>query len=163
MRKNAALGVILSKDRSYVLLVKRQDVPVWVLPGGGIEAGEKSEDAVLREVNEETGLKVEITRKIAEYSPINQLACFTELYECHAIEGSLQEGEETRAINFFPIDNLPKNLFFLHKEWLEETLQNHTYIIQRKLNNVTYWNFAKFFLRHPHWVLRFLYTMVTKT
>lgn len=34
MRKNAAIGVIFNSNKSQVLLVKRQDIPLWVLPGG---------------------------------------------------------------------------------------------------------------------------------
>ncbi len=33
----------------------------WTLPGGGIEFGEHPEDAVIREVFEETGLKIRLT------------------------------------------------------------------------------------------------------
>ncbi len=160
MRRNAAIGVIFNQDRSQVLLVKRQDVPVWVLPGGGVEEGENSSDAVIREVLEETGLTVTIVRKVAEYTPINNLARFTEIYECAHLEGSLQKGPETRAIQFFPIKQLPKNLFFVHEEWLQDAFKNLSNPIQRPLNNVTYWNLAKYFLRHPFWVLRFLSTLM---
>lgn len=160
MRTNAAIGIIFTKDRSQILLVKRHDVPVWVLPGGGVEPNESSREAVIREVREETGLNVEIVRKVAEYTPINNLARFTEIFECRALEGDLQKGPETRSIDFFPIHKMPKNFFFLHEEWLKDALKNCAEPIQRPLSNVTYWNLAKYFLRHPTWVVRFLMTLL---
>ncbi|MGH2638029.1 MAG: NUDIX hydrolase, partial [Rhabdochlamydiaceae bacterium] len=69
------------------LLIQRRDIPVWVLPGGGINPGETPESAACRETEEETGLKVEIARKIAEYTPINRLAHFTHFYEVRKISG----------------------------------------------------------------------------
>jgi 8-oxo-dGTP diphosphatase len=54
-------AVILDGDR--VLLIKRAHEPLkgqWSLPGGGVELGETLERAVAREVQEETGLDVEV-------------------------------------------------------------------------------------------------------
>ena len=111
MRKNAAIGLIFNEDKSQVLLVKRQDVPVWVLPGGGVDDGETSEAAVIREVFEETGLNVKIMRKVAVYTPINNLARLTETYECCPFQGDLQKGPETHSISFSHPSATKKSLF----------------------------------------------------
>ena len=55
----AVLGVIVHESR--VLLVRRSNPPdagFWGFPGGKIEAGETLEQAAIREVKEETGLRV---------------------------------------------------------------------------------------------------------
>jgi len=159
MRTNAAIGIVFNQSRTKVLLVKRQDVPVWVLPGGGVDQGELSTTTVVREVLEETGLNVKVIRKVAEYTPINNLARFTEIYECQPLQGVLKKGAETKEVAFFSLHQLPKHLFFIHKEWLEDALKNRSEIIQRSLNQVTYWNLIKFFLKHPSWVIRFFATL----
>lgn len=54
-------AVIIQQDR--VLLVQRGRPPQqdhWSLPGGLLEVGERLEEAVRREVREETGLEVEV-------------------------------------------------------------------------------------------------------
>jgi 8-oxo-dGTP diphosphatase len=65
-RRIGAYGVCLD-GRGHVLLVRaRAAVSVnagwWVLPGGGVEHGEHPERTVVRELAEETGLRVEVVR-----------------------------------------------------------------------------------------------------
>lgn len=67
--KQAAVAVI-SRIRNgirkeYVGVSRREDPNDWNLPGGKLDAGETPEQAVVREVFEETGLKVDILRKLS--------------------------------------------------------------------------------------------------
>ena len=57
--------VILDKD-NRILMVKQhhEDKDIWMVPGDGIEEGESSMAAAVREMKEETGLDVEIDRLI---------------------------------------------------------------------------------------------------
>lgn len=57
-----AVGAVVIKDNK-VLLVKRKNPPaqgVWALPGGRVHAGESLEEAVEREIREETGIHVQV-------------------------------------------------------------------------------------------------------
>ena len=51
-------GYVVFEDKTLLLLHKK--LGLWLPPGGHIDEGELPEEAVLREINEETGLKVEL-------------------------------------------------------------------------------------------------------
>lgn len=58
----AAASAVLIRD-DQVLMVKRGQAPnkgLWSFPGGKIQAGETLEQAVLRELAEETGVQAEV-------------------------------------------------------------------------------------------------------
>jgi 8-oxo-dGTP diphosphatase len=55
------VGAIVTDQAERLLLIKRGHEPgagLWSLPGGRVEAGETDEQALVREVREETGLAV---------------------------------------------------------------------------------------------------------
>jgi 8-oxo-dGTP pyrophosphatase MutT (NUDIX family) len=60
-------SVIVRDDAGRVLLARHSEGNVWVTPGGAIEPLETPADAAVREVWEETGLHVELTRLFGAY------------------------------------------------------------------------------------------------
>lgn len=154
----ASLGIIFQPDKKSVLLVKRCDVPVWVLPGGGVEPVESPEEAVVREVWEETGLRVSVARKLGEYMPINRLASPTHIYECTIRDGALRTGCETSDIAFWPIAQLPDSFFIVHRDWLEDALSDQAKPVKGLIARVTYGGLARYVMRHPLIFFRFLWT-----
>jgi len=72
-----AVVSVLIKSGSKVLLIKRRFDPCsgkWSIPGGLIELGETVREAALREVYEETGLKVELDRllNVVDYIEVDE-------------------------------------------------------------------------------------------
>lgn len=66
--------VILQDEEGRILMVRQhhEERDFWLVPGGGIEDGENSIEAAIREVKEETGLDIEVTGvawHIEEVSP----------------------------------------------------------------------------------------------
>ena len=155
---DSVAGVLFNPDRTAVLLILRRDVPVWVLPGGGVDPGEVPQDAVVREILEETGLSVKAHRLVGIYTPINRLTRKTKLYECTLVKGTLSLSSETRGVSFFSLEKLPP-MPPPDGEWIDDAREIGPTKI-RPLSSVTYTALLKNFVRHPILVLRFLLSRV---
>ncbi len=110
-------------DEGRVLLAHRRDIDWWNLPGGGMEVGETVDEAVCREVREETGLEVEVERLVGVYSkPQKQEVVLT--FRCHITSGALRATEEIRENRYFLPNALPHNTLPKHRQRVEDALLN---------------------------------------
>ena len=99
---------IIFDDLGRVLLCHRRDLDVWNLPGGGLESGELPTEAVLREVKEETGLKVVVDRLVGVYGKADK----DELvfaFLCSIEGGQLSATAESSECRYFKIEQIPSN------------------------------------------------------
>jgi ADP-ribose pyrophosphatase YjhB (NUDIX family) len=104
-----AQAVILDADRT--LLAVRGDLRGWELPGGTVEPGEEVEAALRREVREETGLEIEIVRRVGEYHRSGFRPHVAVVFACRPRGGALRTSGESRAVAWFAADALPETLF----------------------------------------------------
>jgi 8-oxo-dGTP diphosphatase len=108
-------GVILKNNR--LLLIKRRNLPFkgkWAFPGGFVEYGEKTEDAVIREVLEETGLETKINDLMGVYSdPTRDPRGHTVsvVYLLDVCGGFLSGADDASEAKFFDLDQLPELAF----------------------------------------------------
>ncbi|MCH9630374.1 MAG: RNA pyrophosphohydrolase [Chlamydiia bacterium] len=164
-RSQESVSVVIFKDDyKKILLIKREDVPVWALPGGGIEENETTETTAVREVEEETGLKVKIKRKVGEFHPKNRLTKLTHLYECTVESGSLSLSDETIDIKYFDVSSLPNLMPPPYQEWIYDAAKNLDHCLVKKTESVTYLVLVKKFLEHPilvsmHYIKKFIRTL----
>ena len=127
-------GVIIEDGK--VLLGLRRDIEWWNLPGGGMELGETVDEALCREVLEETGLEVRVGRLVGIYSkPQKQEVVLTFL--CHITGGELRETEETRECRFFALDALPTNTLPKHAERVRDAALDQPEAIVRAQRSST--------------------------
>lgn len=156
--KPGAIAIVLDAEKQNLLLVKRWDINVWVLPGGGIDDGETAEQAVIRETLEETGVEVIVVRKVAEYSPINRFTSTAHLFVCQPVGGRIKLSDESAAVGYFPLDALPKKLFLYHREWLKEALALAENAPPRRqpMSRLTFWRIFGFYFSQPIAGIRYL-------
>ena len=117
-------------DEEKVLLALRRDIDWWNLPGGGMEIGETVEEAVQREVFEETGLVVEVGQFVGIYSkPQKQEVVLT--FRCLVVGGTLTETEESRECRYFSCQDLPPNTLPKHRQRVNDALLNQERAVVR--------------------------------
>ena len=105
MRQNIRAAAIVIRDTKILLMHRIKDgLEYYVLPGGGVEENETVEQAVLREVAEETTLTIS-TEKLLYVHKYTQSTQY--FYQCKYISGTPQlaanseELLESSAENFF--------------------------------------------------------------
>jgi len=122
------VAVCVAKDKKgRILIAKRNIKPCvnkWALPGGFIELGETSEEACLRELWEETGLKGEIKRLIGVY--IQKSRHYGSIlvigYEVNVSKSTLSLNNELKEAKFFTKETLPSIPFLSHREMIKDFL-----------------------------------------
>lgn len=94
-----------------VLLVQRDTPRFWELPGGSMASGESAEETVVREVQEETGVRVEIVELLGWYERTGFRAHCSPVYVCRPYSGEPQlQDDDTVQVQYFPLHALPHGL-----------------------------------------------------
>jgi ADP-ribose pyrophosphatase YjhB (NUDIX family) len=118
-RPFVGVGALIFSDNQVgdqILLVERGKPPLvgyWSLPGGVVEAGERLEDALAREVAEETSLEVEvgdIATVFERIMPAEDGRCeyhyiLIDFY-CTVLGGTLSAGDDSKQAEWRDLDDL---------------------------------------------------------
>ena len=107
-----AVGVVVGKDGGIVLGKRAHEPNLgrWSFPSGFVDVGEVLEEAAVREVEEETGLKVRIDGLLGVYSTAGERTIFV-AYAGSVVGGELAAGEECFEVASFDPDDLPPLAF----------------------------------------------------
>ncbi|MCP3987104.1 MAG: NUDIX domain-containing protein [bacterium] len=111
---------------SPLLLMRRSDNGHWGLPGGYVEVGENVAEAAAREVEEETGVRIDVGRLIGVYSePARQVIAYPDGQRVQSVnlcfegapvgQGEPTTPEETLEIGYFAPEGLPEPFVPIHQ------------------------------------------------
>ncbi|MBQ6285673.1 MAG: NUDIX domain-containing protein [Bacilli bacterium] len=131
-------AAIIENENGQILLQSRADRDKWGVPGGCQELGERFQDTIIREVKEETNLDVreedlELIDIVSgpsrrnDYPNGDVVINNTAFYRIRNYSGELKWNEESKKMQFFDLDNLPKNqhdpdLIEIYKQYLASRL-----------------------------------------
>ena len=121
------VDAVIEKD-GKILLVRRRNPPfegMHALPGGFVESGETVEEAVVREIREETGLKTTIAGLLGVYSAPGRDPrghTVSVVFELRSKSGSSRGGDDASEAAFFPLNGLPP-LAFDHERVVRDHLR----------------------------------------
>ncbi|WP_333784486.1 NUDIX hydrolase [Thermocrinis sp.] len=110
-----------------IVLIERHYEPYgFALPGGFVEVGERVEDAVLREVKEETGLDAKIVKLLGVYSEPDRDPRFHVVSVVFVLdaEGTPKAGDDAKSVFISSLEQIPfDKMVFDHAKILGDYLR----------------------------------------
>ncbi|MFF0218281.1 NUDIX hydrolase [Streptomyces vinaceus] len=104
-----SVTAVVRDDAGRLLIIHKTDNNLWALPGGGHDIGESIGRTVIREVEEETGITVQIDGIVGLYTdPQHVLAYddgevrqqFSICFRAHPTGGSLRTSSESKEVRW---------------------------------------------------------------
>ncbi len=119
-----------NEGKTEILLIRRGHYPfegMWALPGGFLDMDETLEEAILRELEEETGLKGVSLQQLHTFSEINRdprgrTISVTFYGVAIDIGTKVKGGDDAEEARWFSVDDLPE-LAFDHIESITMALK----------------------------------------
>ena len=104
-RRIPCVGAIIKDPGGRLLLIKRGHAPQagrWSLPGGRVEPGETDQQAVIREIREETGLEIRCDRLVGSVQRLSPPDAVLDIrdYAATVTGGLLSAGDDAADVRW---------------------------------------------------------------
>ncbi|MDT7842506.1 NUDIX hydrolase [Streptomyces justiciae] len=99
-------GVVV-RDDGRVLAIRRADNGTWEPPGGVLELDERPEAGAVREVLEETGIRVSVERLTGVYKNMTR-GIVALVFRCRPVDGVERTSSESTAVEWLTPDEVEK-------------------------------------------------------
>jgi 8-oxo-dGTP diphosphatase len=127
------VGAVIVNEQNQVFLARRgpksgNERGLWEFPGGAVEFGEKLRDALVREIFEEFGVRIEVGEMLDvsdHILPEESQHWVSPTFICHILAGApaIREPEKCSEIGWFDIGSIPPELTKISRENLDHYLQ----------------------------------------
>lgn len=145
--------VIIPDDEGRILMIKQvhEGNNIWMVPGGGIEAGENAKEAAVREVLEETGLEIQIKKLIWHVEEVSESRGqrFVNFFLASIIGGELRLGTDPE---FDDNNQVLREVKFLNKSEIQNLERVYPEYLKTELWEAlepNYFNPEVFKIRQP--------------
>ncbi len=95
---------------------------MWCLPIGFVEVDESIQNAALRELEEDTGIKGRIVRLLDAQSMNDSFygSMLILCYEVERVAGQIKAGDDAKDARFFPITDIPELAFSANRKVIDK-------------------------------------------
>lgn len=113
--RKASASVFVTDDTDAILLIRRTDTGRWTIPTGGLKKGETISECAVRECEEETGLRVEVTGLVGVFSTPDHVIKYGNgevrqpvnvCLRAHVTGGQAAPTDEASEIRWVPADQI---------------------------------------------------------
>ncbi|MFM7062336.1 MAG: NUDIX hydrolase N-terminal domain-containing protein [Actinomycetes bacterium] len=107
-----AVGAVVTNDAGEILLIQRSDSGIWLYPTGWADVGYSASEVAVKEVEEETGIEVQVERLLGVFDGLRlgftRVPLYSLVFLCRAVGGELNGHPlETMDVGWFTQDALP--------------------------------------------------------
>jgi 8-oxo-dGTP diphosphatase len=126
VRPVITVDAIVERDSKF-LLIKRKNPPFgWALPGGFMDTGETVQEAVIRELREETGLmadKIKLINVVSDPKRDPRFHAVSIVFAVMSFTGEACAADDASELDWFSFEEIQNmEIAFDHKELLNMSL-----------------------------------------
>ena len=133
-------SAVVTDEHGRILLQRRSDNRLWALPGGMMDIGETFGQSVVREVEEETGIRVVPERIVGIYSDPKHVFAYDDgevrqefniCLACRIVGGELRRSEESLEVEFFSAADIDRlDLHPSIRRRIQDLLESHEPVVE---------------------------------
>lgn len=109
-----AVRIMITNEKSEILMVKEKEDGKWTIPGGWCDIGESPKENAIKEVSQETGYDIEIKRLLGLFDRnkyiehVSRFDVYDIMFYAKIIGGSINPNHEVIEVKWFDINELPE-------------------------------------------------------